>query len=108
MRQTLANQLALIIAVIIVFLAVIFSWFQSTGIVGFVPGPPEEPAQLIPHAVFGYQKCRNCHSLDAQVPFPPDHVSYSDSVCTGCHIPSGEKIPPHELNISSIYALAGE
>jgi hypothetical protein len=105
MRQTLANQLALIIAVIIVFLAVIFSWFQSTGIVGFVPGPPEEPAQLIPHAVFGFQACRNCHDLESNIPFPPDHVSYSDSVCTGCHIPSGEKIPPHELRPLNIFTL---
>ena len=108
MRQIIANQLTIIISVLIVFLAVIFSWFQSTGIVGFVPGPPEKSAQVIPHAVFGYQNCTSCHGLDAQVPFPLDHDSYSNSVCTGCHIPSGEKIPPHELKLYDISTLASD
>jgi len=99
MRQLVANQLTIIIAVLIVFLAVIFSWFQSSGIVGFVPGPPDQPAQVIPHAVFGYQNCSSCHGLNGQVPFPIDHKSYSNSVCTGCHFPSGEKTPPDELKL---------
>lgn len=107
MRQRLANQLVIVIAIIIVFIAVVFSWFQSSGIVGFVPGPPDLPPQEIPHAVFGYQDCIRCHGFGADVPFPLDHVGYSNSVCTGCHIPSWETIPPFELNTIDKFRTAG-
>lgn len=108
MRQRIANELTIIIGVVILIFALIFSWFQSTGVVDFVPGPPEANPPEIPHAVFGYQFCINCHGLDAIVPFPLSHVGYSNSVCTGCHVPSGVDIPPTELTFRNGQTLTFE
>jgi hypothetical protein len=96
-RQTYANQLTIVIAVIVILVGVLWSWFQSTGAVGFVPGPSLTTPPLITHAVFGYQNCINCHGLDGPVPYPPDHLGYANAVCTGCHVPTGVDTPPHEL-----------
>jgi hypothetical protein len=96
-RQTYANQITIIIAVIVLLVGVLWSWFQSTGAVGFVPGPPDTTPPLITHAVIGYQNCVDCHGLDGPVPFPLDHFGYANAVCTGCHVPLGVDVPPHQL-----------
>jgi hypothetical protein len=94
MRQMFANQLAVVIGVLVLVVSMIFALIQSTGALGITQGPPETQPPVIPHPVIGYLDCLSCHDLDGRVPFPPDHVSYANAVCTGCHIPSGAETFP--------------
>jgi hypothetical protein len=97
MRQMFANQLAVVIGVLVLVVSMTFALIQSTGALGITQGPLETEAPIIPHPVAGYLDCLSCHDLDGRVPFPPDHVSYANAVCTGCHIPSGaETFPERE------------
>jgi hypothetical protein len=94
MRQMFANQLAVVIGVMVLVISMIFALIQSTGALGITQGPPETQPPIIPHPVIGYLDCRSCHDLDGIVPFPPNHEDYANAVCTGCHIPSGAETFP--------------
>lgn len=106
MRQVFANQLAVVIGVLVLVVSMIFALIQSTGALGITQGPPDAQAPVIPHPVAGYLDCLSCHDLDEDVPFPLDHEGYANAVCTGCHIPSGaETFPEGDPGDSSLGTL---
>ncbi len=105
MRQLFANQLAVVIGVLVLVVSMIFALIQSTGALGITQGPPATQPPIIPHPVIGYLDCLSCHNLDRIVPFPPDHVGYSNAVCTGCHIPSGAETFPERGTENSSQSL---
>lgn len=92
MRQQFANQLALVIAAIILVLSVMFAVIQSGGQPaagqGSEPQPLVAPASKIPHPIVGYTDCQECHALTAESPFPQDHAGWPDEYCAACHAPS--------------------
>jgi hypothetical protein len=62
-----------------------------------VPAADDEgEASEIPHPVEGFEDCISCHNLDGDVPYPPDHVDYDNTVCTNCHLPSGAETFPEQ------------
>jgi nitrate/TMAO reductase-like tetraheme cytochrome c subunit len=54
--------------------------------------PPHVPSQggppPIPHPIGPDTDCRVCHGIGQVLPFPENHVSYSQDICTSCHQPS--------------------
>jgi hypothetical protein len=107
MRQMFANQLAVVIGVWVLVVALIFALIQSTGALGITQGPPATQPPVIPHPVIGYLDCLSCHNLEGIVPFPPDHVGYANAVCTGCHIPSGAETFPERGGGESSQDISG-
>lgn len=51
-----------------------------------VPGSGEPRA--VPHPVGERTDCTICHAADGVRPFPADHASFDQSLCTQCHRPS--------------------
>lgn len=51
-----------------------------------VPGSGEPRA--VPHPVGERTDCTICHATDGVRPFPADHTSFDQSLCTQCHRPS--------------------
>lgn len=66
-----------------------------------VPGSGE--ARPVPHPSGPRTDCEVCHGLDAVRPFPADHASYEQSLCTQCHEPTlVEGGQPEPVSIPSI------
>lgn len=56
-----------------------------------VPPSQGEPAPLappaVPHQLSGMGECGLCHGLDKMVPFPKNHIAFTEDLCLNCHQP---------------------
>ncbi len=84
MRQALATQLAAVIGVLIIVLAVIFALIQTPSI---AETTLIAAAPVMAHPIEGYEDCTNCHGREEAVPYPEYHLGWPNTSCTQCHIP---------------------
>ncbi|HHY88872.1 MAG TPA: hypothetical protein GYA06_08140 [Chloroflexi bacterium] len=97
MRHAFANQLTMVIAMLVLVLAIIFA--VASNQMQPAPAAPqpaqtpaagegEEPGEqisAIPHPLVGYENCSSCHGLNGMLPYPPDHEGWPDEYCAACH-----------------------
>jgi hypothetical protein len=42
---------------------------------------------VVPHPIYPDTDCTRCHNINGVVPFPENHVQFSNNECTSCHEP---------------------
>ncbi len=85
MRQALATQLAAVIGVMIIVLAVIFALIQTPSI---AETTLIAAAPVMAHPIEGYEDCTSCHGREEAVPYPEYHLGWPNTSCNQCHIPA--------------------
>jgi nitrate/TMAO reductase-like tetraheme cytochrome c subunit len=54
--------------------------------------PPKSPStgvpDPVPHPLNATTDCTVCHALDKVRPFPENHATFTNDMCTGCHTPT--------------------
>jgi nitrate/TMAO reductase-like tetraheme cytochrome c subunit len=68
------------------------------------PVPGNGEPEPVPHPIGARTDCTICHATDAVRPYPADHDSYEQALCTQCHQPtlSEEGGEPVAVSIPSI------
>ncbi len=105
MRQALATQLAAVIGVMIIVLAIIFALFQTPSI---AETTLIAAAPVITHPIEGYENCTNCHGREEAVPYPEYHLGWPNTSCTQCHIPAEAVAVATAAAVSMAAAVDGE
>lgn len=105
MRQALATQLAAVIGVMIIVLAVVFALIQTPSIAetALIAAAP-----VIAHPIEGYEDCTSCHALDEAVPYPEYHLGWPNPSCTQCHLPAEAVAVATAVAVPLEAAVAGE
>ena len=87
MRRLLAWLATVVIGILVLALSAFFAVMQSPKETGFSKDTSKGLSRPIPHDFENRKNCNECHLPESMVPYPADHLGFSEEECTGCHRP---------------------
>ncbi len=82
MRELYSTQLALVVGFLILVVTGIFALIQSPATLS----ASIKKSMPTPHAVEGLEQCDSCHGIRGSLPYPVNHLGWSNESCTQCHL----------------------